>query len=110
MAAESASAEARVEAVIEAGHPSLPGHFPDGAVVPGVVVLNKVMQAAEARFGAFQLRGIPAVKFLRPLLPDQCFDIVIERSSDSLWKFRCEVAGQVFVQGSLAVGSGAHPR
>ncbi|MGQ0618694.1 MAG: hypothetical protein ACT4QA_02070 [Panacagrimonas sp.] len=100
------STDLRVEAVIAAGHPSLPGHFPGAAVVPGVVVLDAVVQAAERGFGAFRLCGIPAVKFLRPLLPDQRFDIAIERRSDALWTFRCESADGVFAQGSLAIASG----
>lgn len=58
--------------MVAADHPSLPGHFPGRPVVPGVVVLDRVMAAAEALLGEVPagLR-MPQVKFVRPLLPDE---------------------------------------
>src|SRR3546814_2617840 len=47
--------------VIAADHPSLPGHFPGRPLVPGVVVLDRVLDAIEAHagvaLGALQLRS-----------------------------------------------------
>ena len=34
-----------VRRVISADHPSLPGHFPGMALVPGVVILDEVLAA-----------------------------------------------------------------
>src|SRR4029077_10218443 len=60
---------------IPADHPSLAGHFPDAPVVPGVVILAEVTAAlAEWRPG-WQLTGVPAVKFLLPLKPEQSFTV-----------------------------------
>jgi 3-hydroxymyristoyl/3-hydroxydecanoyl-(acyl carrier protein) dehydratase len=93
--------ERRVADVVAADHPSLPGHFPGQPIVPGVVLLDRVAAAARREFGALRIAGIAGVKFLRPLLPGQRFDIVIERSGEALLKFRCEVDAVPIAQGSL---------
>ena len=60
-----------VEALqIDAAHPSLPGHFPGQPVVPGVVLLDRVAAFLQ-RVAGVDLRRLPAVKFLSPLLPGQ---------------------------------------
>ncbi|MEO8803515.1 MAG: hydroxymyristoyl-ACP dehydratase [Rudaea sp.] len=55
---------------VAASHPALPGHFPQAPVVPGVVMLDRVIAAIE-RAWALRVTGLPQVKFLHPLLPDQ---------------------------------------
>ncbi|MCC8362991.1 hypothetical protein LK996_07870 [Lysobacter sp. A6] len=59
-------------------HPSLPGHFPGRPVVPGVVVLDRVIEAIEARHGPLGAMRLPQVKFVQPLLPGEVADIAIE--------------------------------
>ena len=57
-------------------HASLAGHFPGNPVVPGVVLLDAVAHALAAQLGrAVTLTGMPNVKFLAPLKPDQEFSI-----------------------------------
>ena len=57
---------------IGSDHPSLAGHFPGNPIVPGVVLLDRVQQAASSWLGyAVKLRGIPQTKFVQPLLPEQ---------------------------------------
>ena len=36
---------------IPADHPALPGHFPGQPIVPGVVVLDRVVEVIEAGHG-----------------------------------------------------------
>ncbi len=55
---------------IDAGHPSLPGHFPGQPVVPGVVLLDHVA-ACIGHHRTGRLRRLGAVKFLAPLLPGE---------------------------------------
>lgn len=63
---------AAVRVCISPDHPSLPGHFPGGPVVPGVVLLDRLIEAAEASFGApLQVTALSQVKFLAPLLPGE---------------------------------------
>ena len=73
---------------IPADHPSLPGHFPGRPIVPGVVVLERVLEAIEAAHGSLQapLR-LPQVKFAQPLLPGEQADIVLAGDAPR-WRFR----------------------
>lgn len=61
---------------ISADHPALAGHFPGQPVVPGVVLLDQVIQALEAHLGRVpRVTGLPSVKFLAPLEPEADFHI-----------------------------------
>jgi 3-hydroxymyristoyl/3-hydroxydecanoyl-(acyl carrier protein) dehydratase len=81
---------------IDAGHPSLPGHFPGNPVVPGVVLLDCVAHALE-REGATITR-IRAVKFHAPLLPRQDAELSMVRDGARV-RFRIERDGQVILSG-----------
>jgi 3-hydroxyacyl-[acyl-carrier-protein] dehydratase len=101
-------------------HPALPGHFPGAPVVPGVVVLDELLGAAERQLGrALTLAGLPQAKFLSPLLPAQQARCVIEIEGARL-AFRIEHEGRLIARGSLmltepaaggppAVGAGPSP-
>lgn len=57
---------------VPAKHPALTGHFPGNPIVPGVVILDKVICAAEAWLGdGFHVHGLSHAKFLAPLKPDE---------------------------------------
>jgi 3-hydroxymyristoyl/3-hydroxydecanoyl-(acyl carrier protein) dehydratase len=74
---------------IDSSHPSLPGHFPGRPVVPGVVMLDRVAAAVEKDWNA-RIAKLPQVKFLRPLLPGEEAELVIERETDvSRFVIRC---------------------
>ena len=68
-------------------HPSLPGHFPGHPVVPGVVVLERVVEAIEAAHGPLGALRLPQVKFVQPLLPGQGARIVLEGEAPR-WRFQ----------------------
>ena len=86
--------------VIESTHPSLAGHFPGRPVVPGVVLLDKVRAAAEEFHGAQRLTGLPQVKFLQPLLPEQPFEILLSGAPPRV-SFTCRREAQVLCKGVL---------
>ena len=78
--------------MIPADHPCLPGHFPGRPIVPGVVVLDRVLAAIEAQHGALGVLRMPQVKFLQPLLPEQPARIELSLSdavdAPPRWRFR----------------------
>jgi len=78
---------------IDAGHSALPGHFPGRPVVPGVVVLDRVLAAIEAAHGPLGPLRLPQVKFVRPLLPGEAARIELEALDTAVdaaprWRFR----------------------
>lgn len=83
-------------------HPCLPGHFPGRPLVPGVVVLERVLAAIEAAHGPLPALRLPQVKFLRPLLPGQQADIVLEQVAAQRWRFRVVHDGEPVASGEVA--------
>lgn len=89
---------------IPTDHPSLPGHFPGHPVVPGVVVLEQVLDAIAAHDAplAAPMRW-PQVKFVAPLLPGQAADVELERVGQARhWRWRVLHAGRVLASGEVA--------
>src|SRR5438034_1542350 len=72
-----------VHRVIRADHPSLPGHFPGAPLVPGVVILDEVLEALIEWRENSQLSGVRTVKFLAPLQPEQPFTISLSATNDN---------------------------
>lgn len=88
---------------IPSDHPCLPGHFPGRPLVPGVVVLEHVLQAVAAECGhAVGALRLPQVKFMAPLLPDEQARIELEGQAPR-WKFRVLRADQLLVRGELVL-------
>ena len=91
--------------LVQADHPSLPGHFPGAPLVPGVVILDEVIAALNEWRQDSQLRGIRSVKFLAPLKPEQLFTISLSatgKNADEV-SFCCRTEKRVLVEGRLAV-------
>ena len=90
---------------IAGDHPSLPGHFPDAPLVPGVLILDEVLAALRDWRKDCQLTAIRTVKFLQPLKPEQPFTICLFTSNDDATgvNFCCRIEGQLIVEGQLEV-------
>ena len=95
-----------VPAQIAADHPAFAGHFPGRPVVPGVVVLAEVLEAALADPELARAIGpaptLSTVKFLAPLGPGATLTIRFESTSGAL---RFEV-----FEGTRLAASGAFQR
>lgn len=102
--------------VVPADHPCLPGHFPGRPLVPGVVVLERVLQALRAQYGEPLGLRLPQVKFLQPLLPGETARIELEpiepdrsaseRSASkpagaARWRFRVHRGEELLASGEL---------
>ena len=88
--------------VVPSDHPSLPGHFPGRPVVPGVVVLDRVIDAIEARHGPVGALRLPQVKFVQPLLPGEAAEIALEGEAPR-WRFRVTRQGDVIASGEVVL-------
>lgn len=96
-----------MEFMIGPDHPSLPGHFPGRPIVPGVVLLDRVLDAVEAQHGPLGALRLPQVKFLQPLLPGEAARIELAGVSDALrWRFRV-LRGDVLLASGEIVAEGA---
>jgi len=97
---------------VSANEPFFQGHFPARPVMPGVLMVEALAQAAGllsfATYGVqqddnsvFYFAGIDEVRFKRPVQPgDQLIlDVKLERAKSGIYKF----AGQASVDGEIAV-------
>ena len=82
-----------------AEHASYAGHFPGNAVVPGVLLLDLVVEAVA--LGA--PRTVDQVKFQRALKPGETFDLAWSAHGDQV-NFRCERGGQLLAAGRMSFG------
>jgi 3-hydroxymyristoyl/3-hydroxydecanoyl-(acyl carrier protein) dehydratase len=100
---------------IPPSHPSLPGHFPGRPVVPGVIVLEQVLEAIEASHGPLGALHLAQVKFAQPLLPGELARIELARvdiaGAASRWRFRVWRDDALIASGDVALppGPGAGP-
>jgi 3-hydroxyacyl-[acyl-carrier-protein] dehydratase len=98
-----------VRRVIRADHPSLPGHFPGGPLVPGVVILDEVLEALIEWREKSRITAVRTVKFLAPLKPEQPFTILFSATNESAGEvnFCCRAEDCIIVKGRLTVCWGA---
>lgn len=93
--------------VIPADHPSLPGHFPGRPLVPGVLLLDRVLEAVEAlaghQLGALRL---PQVKFMQPLLPGEAARVELDGEAPR-WRFKVWRGDSVLASGEVVAGGPA---
>lgn len=83
---------------VPADHPCLPGHFPGRPVVPGVVLLDRVMAAA----GLGGAARLPSAKFLRPVLPGEEVVVELRALEGGRLAFAARVGDQLAFRGEVA--------
>jgi len=87
---------------IPADHPALPGHFPGQPIVPGVVILDEVIETLKRLYGgALLVMGLPAVKLTSPLRPEEPLMITIESTDAGTAVFSCRVGSRLIASGSV---------
>ena len=95
--------------VVPHDHPSLAGHFPGHPIVPGVVLLDAVLDAIRAEH-AVQLQSIVSTKFLQAVAPERRVDLQIKFAAEAAggWKARFVATheGAPVLEGSFLLASG----
>lgn len=87
--------------IIQNSHPSLSGHFPGHPIVPGVVILNYVIQELQQHYGVFRVLEISKIKFIKPLVPKQKFVIENKLLEHNTVNFSCVANQEIFVSGRM---------
>lgn len=88
--------------IVEANHPSLPGHFPGHPIVPGVVILERIVADFERRTGARAV-GVKRMKFTRPLAPGEEFFVEWAEPQKGGVRFTVKVGADVLASGQLTL-------
>lgn len=108
---------------IDPDHPSLAGHFPGRPIVPGVVLLERVLEAIELTHGSRQqgasqqaaseqgalqqdqsiVLRLPRVKFAQPLLPGEVAEITLDPGLGGRWSFRVQRGDVLLASGEVVV-------
>jgi 3-hydroxyacyl-[acyl-carrier-protein] dehydratase len=84
---------------IAADHPVFAGHFPDAPVVPAVLLLSKVLDAADQWLGApVQPLRLRQAKFPAPWLPGMQVLALLERAGRQL-RFEVRADAQTLALG-----------
>jgi 3-hydroxyacyl-[acyl-carrier-protein] dehydratase len=110
----------RIEAIknVTVNEPFFPGHFPGNPVMPGVIILEALAQAAGIlafktagvvpdENSRFYFVGIDNARFRRPVVPGDrlVLKATLERAIRGIWKFEtvAEVDGQVATSATMMV-------
>ncbi|HTY03804.1 MAG TPA: 3-hydroxyacyl-ACP dehydratase FabZ family protein [Rhodocyclaceae bacterium] len=86
--------------VVPPDHPAFAGHFPGRPIVPGVLLLDRLIQCAAAATDVAV--GIGSAKFLSPVGPGEMLEFSWSRSSAAALRFDITSAGRAVATGTLA--------
>lgn len=91
-----------------ADHPSLAGHFPGNPIVPGTLILERVIDSLTDRHGERWVCEVVDTKFLSPLLPGQGFTIHFHEKA-GLVSFECRLGESLISCGKLKLTQPEEP-
>lgn len=92
------------EVIVPTGHPALPGHFPDRAIVPAAWILTLVGDACSEAFAGTTITGVAHARFRSPLTPGVAMRIEIERRDGGGIGFACTGPSGRIADGLLTTG------
>lgn len=90
---------------IPADHPCLPGHFPGNPIVPGTLLLERVIDSLSQHHPDQRVCEVVSTKFLTPLKPEQAFSIHFQDRGESI-DFECRLGETTLTSGRLKLTQG----
>lgn len=81
---------------IPVDHPAFPGHFPGNPLLPGVLILDLVVDTYES-----PVNGISIAKFLKPVSPGDVLNISIDELTNGAARFKVTCATDLICEGQL---------
>lgn len=85
--------------VFGAAHPAFPGHFPGAPIVPGVLLLDAALHAAQE--AGMTVTGIASAKFLQPVAPGETLALSLRGDGGGRVRFVVERGSQPAASGQL---------
>ncbi|MCU7935718.1 MAG: hydroxymyristoyl-ACP dehydratase [Candidatus Thiodiazotropha sp. (ex Dulcina madagascariensis)] len=89
---------------VPADHPCLAGHFPGNPIVPGTLILDRVISRLSRRYPRERVGEVIIAKFLKPLRPGTPFQIHYHEKAGQVI-FECRVEDVTFTTGKLALAN-----
>ena len=87
---------------ISVDHPALAGHFPNNPLVPGVVLLSRVISILQTKEqGGASVKGLDGVKFLAQVRPDDTVKVAFSPVRPGLIRFDCWRDSTLIATGGL---------
>lgn len=83
-------------------HPALPGHFPGRPLVPGVVLLQHLLETLESRLSPAWPLNLRRVRFLAPVRPGETLEVVLDTDGDGRARLTLLRAGQRVLEADVA--------
>lgn len=95
---------------LDPAHPSLPGHFPGDPLAPGVLLLDRAMQAVERAWPDCRVTGMSMGKFRSPWRPGQLIEILLQSDGRNTISFSCHHEGERVAEGQFKVECNGVPQ
>jgi len=86
---------------ISAEHPAFQGHFPGAPILPGAVLLDETLRAAQLENSPRQHWQIGSAKFVKPVRPGEPLTLECERLPSGSLRFAIRSAGRLVANGTL---------
>ncbi len=87
---------------IDHTHPSLPGHFPNNPIVPGVVILQNVLNLFSEENPNYVINGVSNVKFIQPMKLTQTCQVDFKTMTAERFSFTLQQHDELITIGTIS--------